>query len=93
MKTLDRLGWAKGMCVSVLGIPIGLRANDDAALDQAIEHLPMTRIVPSTRSTRRKYSIFVSPPSRRRIKGAFIFSLAEPAASPEAQTWVTCGKP
>jgi len=32
-----------------LGIPIGLRANDDAALDQAIEHLPMTRIVPSTR--------------------------------------------
>jgi hypothetical protein len=40
MKKVDRLGWAVGFALKSYGVRIGIRSNDRAALDQALERLP-----------------------------------------------------
>ena len=64
------------MCISVFGVRIGLRANVEAALDQAIEQLPGAVVVP-TRTGSRKYSIILSSVPRRTNQRGFHFLFSE----------------
>jgi hypothetical protein len=86
METLDRLVWAKEMCISVFGVRIGLRANVAVALDQVIDELPEARIVPSI-SSGPKYSIIVSPPSPRPSQRGFHFVFSETGCLARSTDW------
>lgn len=86
METLDRLVWAKEIGISVLGVPIGLRANIETALDQAIDQLPQGRLFALRRSGR-TYSIIGSPPSRRSNHRGFHFLFSEAGCVARSTTW------
>jgi hypothetical protein len=40
MEKLDRLGWTAGITISIQGVRIGIRANDEWVLSRVIEYLP-----------------------------------------------------
>jgi hypothetical protein len=40
MEKIDRLGWAAGISFTALGVRVGVRVNDPAALERLLGHLP-----------------------------------------------------
>lgn len=59
MKKVDRLGWAAGFSLKSYGVRIGIRSNDQAALERVCEYLPHQFERTSMAIVDRVYSILV----------------------------------
>jgi hypothetical protein len=86
MKTLERLVWAKEVSISVFGVEVVLRATFQSAVEKAIEQLPAARVI-TTCSSRRKYSIIVSPPPRWPHQRYFHFLFSNTRCLARSTNW------
>ncbi len=57
MKTIDRLGWADGICFTSYGLRIGIRANTPEVLQRVADRLPPGWEPASSPEVRRLYSL------------------------------------
>lgn len=71
MEKVNRLGWAAGISFRAYGVRIGVRVNDEKALDQVVDHLPPGWAPASSPVVDRLYSLKVggegSRPNLRRF--------------------------
>jgi hypothetical protein len=63
---VDRLGWTVGQSYTAYGLRFGLRADDLAALEQAVPHLPLGWQPASIGEVDILYSLRLAPPSQRK---------------------------
>ena len=57
MKSIDRLGWADGICFTSYGLQIGIRANTPEVLQRVVDRLPPGWTPAGSPEVRRLYSL------------------------------------
>lgn len=65
MEKVDRLGWTAGFSFTSYGLRIGVRSNDEAAVERAIENLPPGWKPSRARTVERLYSILIGKGATR----------------------------